>query len=518
MDFIQVSNVRSLASTPPVPISPITLLLGTNSSGKSTFLRLIPLIKQSSESRSREPILWLGRLVDFGSFGEAITRYSSANALNLRFTFWVPAYVLRGRTFALHSEEKQDELEKIDLSIAANGAALSERPSTVEVHVAFENHTLELHVNAEQEVSKLLINGFNYSDMAASALRVREWHAMLPAITWEFDESITKHTFGTELLDFVRHRTHGNTSVDRVAEIVESFATAPLPSLLARTQRSPAADATWSSRARDWTDNTSEFQKLRSLVLGYQLQRVFSGLEAYLTLQGANIRYITPLRASAERYYRNQGVAVEEVDSQGQNTAMYLHNLTRHERQNFAAWMHKFFGVTIGTHAISGHVSLELRETSQVAEGFNLADTGFGYSQMLPILVQLWAVTQPSPRKQPRMPLRTPHIFAIEQPELHLHPRLQAQLADVLIAALSAARERNIDLRLLIETHSEHLVNRFGLRVAQGKINADSVGIALFEKASFSEPTTVRTTKFASSGFIESWPYGFFEPRESPNS
>ena len=74
---IQIKNVRSLVDTGAVPLSPITVLVGENSSGKSTFLRTFPLVKQSIMKRTDGPLLWAGDLddyVDFGSFSETLTR------------------------------------------------------------------------------------------------------------------------------------------------------------------------------------------------------------------------------------------------------------------------------------------------------------------------------------------------------------------------------------------------------------------------------------------------------------
>ena len=221
-----------------------------------------------------------------------------------------------------------------------------------------------------------------------------------------------------------------------------------------------------------------------------------------------NVKYITPLRASAERYYRLQGLSVEEIDPQGQNVAMFIHNLSNSERSSFSSWMNRFFGVTVETQHSQGHVSLFLK-SSTGGSGYNLADTGFGYSQMLPILVQLWSA---GARKQGQLArLGGPSIFAIEQPELHLHPKLQAKLADVFLAAIEAAREIGVDLRLVIETHSEQIVSTLGLRIARGTANSADINIVLFEKEDMELPTKVRNAQFGLDGILKAWPYGFFE-------
>ena len=81
-----VKNLRCLTDTGIVPIKPITLLVGRNSSGKSTFLRAFPLLRQSVENARSAPILWYDpRFVDFGSFNDAINY--KAGERNIGFEF-----------------------------------------------------------------------------------------------------------------------------------------------------------------------------------------------------------------------------------------------------------------------------------------------------------------------------------------------------------------------------------------------------------------------------------------------
>lgn len=68
-----LKNLRSLESTPILPLRPITILVGRNSAGKSTFLRSFSLLRQSLEARSSAPILWYGEYVDFGDFAAAVS-------------------------------------------------------------------------------------------------------------------------------------------------------------------------------------------------------------------------------------------------------------------------------------------------------------------------------------------------------------------------------------------------------------------------------------------------------------
>jgi AAA15 family ATPase/GTPase len=132
-------------------------------------------------------------------------------------------------------------------------------------------------------------------------------------------------------------------------------------------------------------------------------------------------------------------------------------------------------------------------------------DVGIGISQVLPVLVSAYA----SENK----------IIAIEQPEIHLHPALQAELADVFIESAMGERKNTF----IIETHSEHLLLRVMRRIretAKLHFNKDNIGeYAIFPEdvmVLFIEPTDngsiIREMPLSRTGeLVKAWPGGFFE-------
>jgi predicted ATPase len=92
----------------------------------------------------------------------------------------------------------------------------------------------------------------------------------------------------------------------------------------------------------------------------------------------------------------------------------------------------------------------------------NLCDTGEGYSQVLPVLLALARAAHGGP-----------NLLCLEQPELHLHTRAQAQLAKVLVSTAKAATQPSI----LVETHSEVLLTSVQLAIANGDIASKDVRV-----------------------------------------
>ena len=134
-----------------------------------------------------------------------------------------------------------------------------------------------------------------------------------------------------------------------------------------------------------------------------------------------------------------------------------------------------------------------------------LHDVGVGISQMLPVIIET-------------LNTKTGTILEIEQPELHIHPKLQVELADVFIAA-SQASEKPI---FLIETHSEHLMLRFLKRIretAEGELppdmpKLDPARLAIYYIESTTEGSQLVHIRVSEEGeFIDRWPSGFFEER-----
>jgi predicted ATPase len=97
----------------------------------------------------------------------------------------------------------------------------------------------------------------------------------------------------------------------------------------------------------------------------------------------------------------------------------------------------------------------------------------------------------------------------IEQPELHLHPSVQASLADLFIAAITA-REASEPrgVQLLIESHSEHLLRRLQRRIAEEKVAPESVAMYVCEPDSAG--SRIERLQVDEYGDILNWPPDFF--------
>ncbi|MCZ0941736.1 MAG: DUF3696 domain-containing protein [Gammaproteobacteria bacterium] len=220
-----------------------------------------------------------------------------------------------------------------------------------------------------------------------------------------------------------------------------------------------------------------------------------------------SIYYLGPLREHPKREYRWRGSRPQDVGRRGEYTLDAMLAAThdnvvlslgyRKWRKPFqgmiAHWLrelgliHDFCLEEIGKGSNYWRAQV-LTSPSSVETG--LTDVGFGVSQVLPALVLLYYVPQGS-------------TVLMEQPEIHLHPAVQAGLADLM---LNVAQTR--ELQILVESHSEHLMRRLQRRVAEGSASATDVKLYFVS----SDDGAARLSDLALNEFgeIGNWPRHFF--------
>ncbi|MEP4038725.1 AAA family ATPase [Pseudophaeobacter sp.] len=245
------------------------------------------------------------------------------------------------------------------------------------------------------------------------------------------------------------------------------------------------------------------------------LQKTFRALQVLdftnenLTNFFREVGYIEPVRTGGERYYRKQELEVSEILPNGSNFPMFLDSLTPSLRRAFSNWVEEIFGYGVELSPSAGHISINLTAGEN---SVNVKDTGYGVSQILPVLASVWwAGRRPSSRwLSPLDRMQTARTLAIEQPELHLHPAHQAKLADVFVRGIKKDDNRP-PTNFIIETHSESLINRLGELVEDGELDKDDVQVVIFSALDdINSPTEISLAKFNERGALSNWPFGFF--------
>ncbi len=177
-----------------------------------------------------------------------------------------------------------------------------------------------------------------------------------------------------------------------------------------------------------------------------------------------------PIRTSPRRTYDPVSF---EPEPEGSHVPMYMANLARSPQpEKWAALQSEIeqFGNASGLFQKIEVVQKGKKESDpfQIAvrsEGAmrNLIDVGYGVSQVLPLIVDILSSSNRYDR------------FLIQQPEVHLHPRAQAELGSFF------AQKVRQKMKFMVETHSDHLTDRIRMEVRKGTIAASDVSILYFE-------------------------------------
>ncbi|MDE0102019.1 MAG: AAA family ATPase [Bryobacterales bacterium] len=218
------------------------------------------------------------------------------------------------------------------------------------------------------------------------------------------------------------------------------------------------------------------------------------------------VRYLGPLRQAPRVFSDFREMIHPDVGAAGENLAWTLqwYGTTTVDVPGFGQadlvdglehWMRELGiveNVTVEARGRAG-VSVEVRPP-YLNRQIDLTSVGVGVSQVLPVLA-VCLLAEPG------------NIVLLEQPELHLHPALQMHLADFLLACVESGRQ------IIVETHSEHLVNRLRRRVAEDSSNAvgDLVRIVFAERDAEGHTSFRPSDINPLGGLSEDWPNGFLD-------
>jgi predicted ATPase len=225
-----------------------------------------------------------------------------------------------------------------------------------------------------------------------------------------------------------------------------------------------------------------------------------------------SLSYLGPLREPPRRVYGWSGNTPEDVGQRGEYSVAAilaaeaegrtLNRGYKKKTQPFAAfianWLENLGVIDSFVVKRTGEGRKEHEVKVKTLGGLtevDLPDVGFGVSQVLPAVVQAFYCPEGS-------------TVWMEQPEIHLHPHVQAELADVFISAIQAyehGRPRNV--QLVIETHSEHFLNRLQRRVAEGLPPDD---VAMYFATASGDHSALEELQVNEYGDITNWPDNFF--------
>lgn len=518
MKSIRARNLRSFSndnSQPFIDLKPITVFVGKNSCGKSSLLRTLPMLRQSIESRTSGPFLWYGTYVDYGSFSEAKNKNSKQSTITFDYKFDIAIPSPFGSFNKNPPTPVELELSVSEKKRATIAHSLKLKVSDVVFEVSFLNEKPSLVVNGQKintnfvhlsarngVLPTITIDNFNPSDdFALDCFSQEVDQDEIDQLLFEYDMqgAISRQNI-LNIINIIKPRsTFIGDDISFESHVINNLG------FMSRSSMKAAVEKQF-QLLEPLTRNEQQTIYFNSLIAFFPkiIDRVNSHLAAY----AKNIRYIAPLRATAERFYRFQDLRVEELDHTGSNLAMLLRNMAYSEMKRFQRWCLDNFGFTVSVpESQSLHYEIVININEQET---NISDMGFGFSQILPIITMLWLDTQS--RLSPARRRRThsiPLTFVIEQPELHLHPEFQATLAKV-FASIAHKATSQLNIQIIFETHSKTMIDAIGDYIEKHDC-PEIANIYIFDKEDNS--TNVHISGFDEDGDLVNWPLGFFSGR-----
>lgn len=269
--------------------------------------------------------------------------------------------------------------------------------------------------------------------------------------------------------------------------------------------RSLFEDENQANRAAIFTRNIafSDFIALGDLIdsFGSSLMRRFSSTK---------MLHVEAMRPIPERLEIGAGDASRHVNSEESmdRVSKWVNDLTD---GNYELDYITMSGELVDLVGKSGTLVLKDKKLNTTV---TFQDVGVGLSQVLPVLRVLdQLVSKRSSRNRPKLRQfeeNAPSTILLEQPELHLHPRMQGKLMEILVGYLAEPGAAQI----IAETHSESMVLKVQSEVSEGRLSADSVSILyVWKDAEFGNTRVKRLSLTDKGEFIDDWPESFSKIR-----
>ena len=507
-----------------LPMSKITLIYGPNSGGKSTAVQALLLLKQSDEDRRRAGVLVSrGEYVDLASFRAMVHKHEdrtiqigitldddiSTDVMNVEMTLGRDDHSI---DFSVLNQVRY-ELYRRSVKQLAVALKRSTKMATKGSSGDIDSHATVVNYEWADEKSIESYGSFVCSEInqdmtltAESELYQRRAIRDLlrdaggqGAIGQQTDQTATgafdlAPTPEKEMIEFVRQIDIQSKS-EAISPLLPSTAYLRDPAYLQNTDwehvfACKAKGGDGGVRFIDAVDYVS-FPREGLNIFASGFRNFFRGMS-----------YLGSLLQDPSRYYAGWGGGQQSVGKRGEFTFDIL-SYDDSVRQSVNEWFEKFdipyqLGAgqlntaNLASEELTGVLTAISLTDKRTGTNVTPVDVGFGISQILPVIVEGIAGRS--------------SVICVDQPEVHLHPKLQAEVADLLI-------ETRNKKQWIVETHSELLARRIQTRIAEGDLKPSEVSVLYVDPST--EGSTIEVLEMDHQGvFIDHWPAGFFGDRQ----
>ena len=439
MNSIKVTNFKSIHDSGTFELRPLTVLAGINSSGKSSLLQALLLLKQTMAAGTTDRLKITGPYVVANLASDLVRNKKKGGAIGITLT--ISAKDLEnGKEYAVFAPEPDLRMKELEVQVA-------------------------ISVNGKTELKSLECNIRYYDSDKEAYIKVKRNSKQDNLFTIRFTSPLM-----VGLDDSEKIRKMDDCTLD-----FHSF----IPVF-----------AEWKRQDR---------QETRTLAIMKIVER-----DLYIHLKSHC--YLGPQRVRPELARSYDSIGFENVGIDGENTRFIYEQNKNVQMPGYGKgetlqvlcnnWICQKMGL-----ARSMDVQRDANKlfrtiiTNNDGLAVDLCQMGFGLSQILPIVVQ-------------GLMLYEDWTLIVEDPDVHMHPKVQALLVDFFIDLVKHGR------RVIIETHSDHIVTRLRRRIADGTISTGDVNLSFVENSE--EGSHYRFIDMEKDGsFVNELPEGFLDVLEN---
>lgn len=515
LQSIRVQNFRVLTDTCQIKIKPITLLFGQNGSGKSTFIESIQFLKYIATNLNNTRTFELNKDINFGMFEDLINSNTREKDIKITLSFSTEEMHREFTEIFKHSLHELPKELSVMLYFAQDG---NNKTRFYLRKWEFYDKNLQCSNGISTDNKKenyIKLRNLNFENLKNKKDRNRDEDSFLKNYGWiaNLDE------LGLADLDFINNVIIKNIKED---SLYESRSVLDKEGLDGYPEDLFFLDDNLDINEQEGVLLKEAFERIKSInqdVVSDDLESLIDDLGDFIHIM---LYPYYDLIYSLIKNVFNKVHNLSHVRSElprafvpGENrNSLQVNQLYNEIQQIYSTRNSKNSGykkLQDAIRVLNFGDSFIIEENNGIFQAFlisnkakiNIVNASSGFKQVFPILLKI-ILNAPSGMELLIRELSTiAQQVLIEQPELHLHPKLQSELIKYLV-------ELNPQLNLIIETHSEHIIRKLQLLIAKGLLKHDDVAIYYFSNSK--NKTKVKELKLDANGmFIDKWPNGFFD-------
>lgn len=493
---------KAFKKFPKIQLKPINVLCGTNSCGKTSYLQSLLLqVQTATDYSSRRPIelKLMGDLTRLGEWDDLCFKTSE-------------------------KIETKDKPKEITFTYSIFSDCFQQKHFKQEYHRVLNMQKRTKILSSRQEIFEELsrystLKSFEWEIKLVFHKKCKEEPIRLSKLV--FNSSIHGELIKSWSIETLSYKSRGIIKIKKAGVNCYDFKDDSEIDVRIRSVGIPAGFTNrWVFFDRFEPVNKSDhLEKSKTLTLRNFCPEYYISSNYILALL-RKIRFIGPLREPPRRMYQFERYTDLDIGVKGEYSLQVLVSESKkkipstllpinHKKHNTDNKIELLTCLNVWLN-IMGLPEISLREfevpylsvyswelNQGIFKGL-LPDVGFGVSQILPILIEA-------------LRMEKEEILILEQPEIHLHPSLQSKLAEFILNLAKANRF------FIIETHSEHFINRLCLRSARarGEEVSKLLNILFITNDGSEKGSQIKPVKISPYGEPENWPKGFFDDTDA---